>query len=374
MSVAVRCRRADYIHLGIVALLFCVPHVARGGSVRYSDEEVTRNFSLPSQTKELLALLAEREQIKVITQGPSIGATLSTSNLQLNGFLPITRGQLAVECGFEAFNWVQFITGIPSSWTYKVNAGGPPAPQPILDPIMNYPANKYVVYNSNLDRTITINYRDPDREIISRDNHQPYYDLADLQTWPNDPLYRYKNFGDTPYRQAGWFGENEYMHFLTGLVGVDENNDIIGVWDGIGTNFTWKTDAVSASCTSCDFSFPESPIPDDISGGVFDVVQDFAVAGDFNADGNVDAADYVVWRKGLGTTYTPDDYVDWRGNFGRTAGIGLGLTRMVSSNAGVPEPDTLLLLLLSWPIAWLNVGRTAVNSPAPCSRAIQPVP
>ena len=29
-----------------------------------------------------------------------------------------------------------------------------------------------------------------------------------------------------------------------------------------------------------------------------------ALDGDFNNDGKVDAADYVVWRKGFGTTYT----------------------------------------------------------------------
>jgi hypothetical protein len=32
------------------------------------------------------------------------------------------------------------------------------------------------------------------------------------------------------------------------------------------------------------------------------------LTGDFNNNGIVDAADYVVWRNGLGTTYTPQDY------------------------------------------------------------------
>ncbi|MEX0612224.1 MAG: autotransporter-associated beta strand repeat-containing protein, partial [Pirellulales bacterium] len=44
------------------------------------------------------------------------------------------------------------------------------------------------------------------------------------------------------------------------------------------------------------------------------------LAGDFNSDGVVDAADYVVWRKGLGTTYTQNDYNAWRSNFGATEG------------------------------------------------------
>jgi len=33
-----------------------------------------------------------------------------------------------------------------------------------------------------------------------------------------------------------------------------------------------------------------------------------SIPGDFNNNGVVDAADYVVWRKGLGTTYDQNDY------------------------------------------------------------------
>jgi fibronectin-binding autotransporter adhesin len=61
--------------------------------------------------------------------------------------------------------------------------------------------------------------------------------------------------------------------------------------------------------------------------------------GDFNHDGTVDAADFVVWRKGLGTKYTPADYDSWRAHFGQTYSPGSG----VSSNA-VPEPGTWLMV------------------------------
>ena len=37
------------------------------------------------------------------------------------------------------------------------------------------------------------------------------------------------------------------------------------------------------------------------------------LAGDFNQNGVVDAADYVVWRNYLGTIYTQADYGIWRG-------------------------------------------------------------
>ena len=68
--------------------------------------------------------------------------------------------------------------------------------------------------------------------------------------------------------------------------------------------------------------------------------------GDFNGNGTVDAADYVVWRKGLGTTYTPDDYNVWLTNFGQTAGSGSGAATGLLSSA-VPEPTSLVLFLFS---------------------------
>ena len=43
--------------------------------------------------------------------------------------------------------------------------------------------------------------------------------------------------------------------------------------------------------------------------------------GDFNNDGTVDAADYVVWRKSDGT---PAGYNAWRTHFGQTARQRLG--------------------------------------------------
>lgn len=73
--------------------------------------------------------------------------------------------------------------------------------------------------------------------------------------------------------------------------------------------------------------------------------------GDYNADGSVDAADYVVWRAKLGTDFDmpndttpgsvdPEDYDEWRAHFGDTAsGLGMG--------AVVPEPTAGLIALFS---------------------------
>jgi hypothetical protein len=66
------------------------------------------------------------------------------------------------------------------------------------------------------------------------------------------------------------------------------------------------------------------------------------IPGDFNHNGLVDAADYVVWRKGLGTIYTQSDYGIWRAHFGQTAS-GSGATAGLPSRA-VPEPAPIALL------------------------------
>jgi hypothetical protein len=76
------------------------------------------------------------------------------------------------------------------------------------------------------------------------------------------------------------------------------------------------------------------------------------VPGDYNANGLVDAADYVIWRKNSGTAFqltnevagttpgqvTTDDYDAWRARFGNTSGSGLGA-------ASVPEPSAALIAI-----------------------------
>jgi hypothetical protein len=85
------------------------------------------------------------------------------------------------------------------------------------------------------------------------------------------------------------------------------------------------------------------------------------LAGDYNDDGFVDAADYVVWRKNLGGSFLPNETVSlgvvddadldaWKANFGNTGGPGSGVGN--SNSAGqVPEPSSLALLLLIMAVA-----------------------
>jgi hypothetical protein len=79
--------------------------------------------------------------------------------------------------------------------------------------------------------------------------------------------------------------------------------------------------------------------------------------GDYNHNGIVDTADYVVWRDELGqtgfnlpadgdgdgdNTITQTDDNVWRGNFGNHYGSGSGAV----ANAAVPEPATIIMLII----------------------------
>jgi hypothetical protein len=76
------------------------------------------------------------------------------------------------------------------------------------------------------------------------------------------------------------------------------------------------------------------------------------ITGDYNHNGVVDAADYILWRNTLGQstnlaadgnnngTIDAGDFDLWRAHFGQTAAAG------ASQSAPVPEPSSLILVLL----------------------------
>lgn len=82
--------------------------------------------------------------------------------------------------------------------------------------------------------------------------------------------------------------------------------------------------------------------------------------GDFNFDGVVDTADYIVWRK---TDGTPTSYENWRTHVGASAATGSGAAGFGNGlqGAAVPEPTALALLLVAsiGGCAWRRSGRAS---------------
>jgi hypothetical protein len=76
-------------------------------------------------------------------------------------------------------------------------------------------------------------------------------------------------------------------------------------------------------------------------------IGDLPLPGDFNENGIVDTADYVVWRK---TNVSQAGYNLWRTNFGRAVGAASraappGSPRLGEPTAAVPEPAGFIMLL-----------------------------
>jgi hypothetical protein len=109
---------------------------------------------------------------------------------------------------------------------------------------------------------------------------------------------------------------------------------------------------------------------DDIAGA--QVV--YGLRGDYNRNGNVDAADYVLWRNSNGLTVTSGtgadgdvdgtvnatDFTTWRANFGKVGETGFG--EQVSFGAflggSVPEPNAVILF------CWCAAGMLSQRRPA----------
>ncbi|HJQ80788.1 MAG TPA: hypothetical protein VJ828_12570, partial [Lacipirellulaceae bacterium] len=85
-------------------------------------------------------------------------------------------------------------------------------------------------------------------------------------------------------------------------------------------------------------------------GGGLITVGGAGLAGDYNNDGKVDAADYVVWRKNPAAHGgDPAGYNTWRTNFGAMSGGGSS-----SAPGAVPEPACFTLLFVGLSGIWIR--------------------
>ncbi len=145
------------------------------------------------------------------------------------------------------------------------------------------------------------------------------------------------------------------------------SSDIFGDQDAADDNDLWRI--ASTPINAADGNFGDIRVSINAFNTVFtdqlqlrvDNVSVFrpleGLPGDYNANGTVDAADYVLWRNGgplenevatIGQV-TLEDYTEWRTRFGTMAGGGASL----GISGAVPEPSCLALgLVLATLIPW----------------------
>jgi hypothetical protein len=116
----------------------------------------------------------------------------------------------------------------------------------------------------------------------------------------------------------------------------------------------------------------------DSSGrSAFNIMELSPLPGDYNGNGVVDAADYVVWRKTLGQSgqrlaadgngngqIDSGDYDFWKAHFGQTVpSVSAGAAN--KANSAVPEPASLILFTLGIALSCIPSRRVGIQS-LPC--------
>ncbi len=119
-----------------------------------------------------------------------------------------------------------------------------------------------------------------------------------------------------------------------------------GTASHVGIRLSSETDHKYISFSSLE-NHNGAPVPTLLLEYLFE-----APIGDFNVDGKVDAADYVLWRNTLGSTTDlaadadgngevgTEDYLIWKEAYGAAASGAL-----VNGATSIPEPSTLVLML-----------------------------
>ena len=180
-----------------------------------------------------------------------------------------------------------------------------------------------------------------------------------------------QSYGRVEYQQE-WNGFNETLTTsgptsvsaliqLNKLLGSDKSATLQGRIRAEGFTTGGTVDLVfDHTIRLQSITFPDGSTPEShgfevvFDSGLFspNVLSDEPV-GDYNNNGVVDAADYTVWRDGLGgTTYSQSHYDLWKQNFGATTPL-----VAAGTNGAVPEPSAWLLATVA--VAFVMCRRRA---------------
>ncbi len=174
--------------------------------------------------------------------------------------------------------------------------------------------------------------------------------------------YRYR--GPDPDLQGRYYfadasDDNTWQMIPTNPVGpggaVTNIDASLGNLTGIERIVSYGEDAVG-NLYLVDMATGANNAPNPNTGEVYRILTNKLVAGDYNADGDVNGSDYIVWRQTFGNTgaglpadgngnqvVDAGDYVVWRNNEGATAHV----SAAGSTAALVPEPTAATIIVVS---------------------------
>ena len=196
-------------------------------------------------------------------------------------------------------------------------------------------------------------------------------DVAPTNDLPADDTGNSANFFGTDFTQ-------DPSYPLTTVGAYSQSESAYGTFDQGGNVWEWTETFTSATSTrvrrggafdtpvaTLNASNRESIVPasENESMGFRLATVPLGTSGDYNANGFVDAGDYILWRKYLGQSVTlpndstpgtgPGDFDVWRAHFGQPPGSGSTSGNLQTSS--IPEPSSAILGLLT--LLPLAVGR-----------------
>ena len=171
--------------------------------------------------------------------------TANTAGQQITATLTPAGGALTLQqayaiCGVNHFNWVQTLT-FPSDWSSSTSytgsngnwmPAGTPVPLTHVDPV-NYTYSDFSPYLPGVAATISADTGASGFSYL--DESPPEWQSRGVL---NDFTFQ---FDDAPERLNGMFGPNEYLNFVTTLIGVSASGSEVSLPSVAGLSFNWKS-------------------------------------------------------------------------------------------------------------------------------------
>jgi hypothetical protein len=167
---------------------------------------------------------------------------------------------------------------------------------------------------------------------------------------------------ETTWEKAGGSTENLISEInLQGMMSLDPMDPPVSIGNAYGGTLPEHQDI--------EFFYGTIDSAGSLFRGSVEYITSQSLLGDYNEDGIVNAADYVVWRNNEGSnTSLPNDeiggqigqahYDQWKDNFGTSNGAGTGVASLSSA---VPEPSVWVMIVVGTALATLDRRRRALH-------------